>query len=310
MSPAEGTRLAFLSRTSGAGGPIAVGLDPLGGVADYGEDVGIGADAGVMATADFDNDGTTEMLIAVSSGSAHQQLAYDAFAANVEWASALTASSASVAAVAQGDLTGDAQADLAVIDSDGVLRVYDIVGGALVWEGPMLLGGVDVALAEVNGGGFPELIVAAAERVHVYSRDGGSFAVIAVSPGIYSNLRDIEVGDVDGDGLVDIFALFGSATSVVRLDAGLIEQRAFDHWRQSGSILIEASPFPRRNLILVESVADPQIAAVDPDSGLEVWSSPQLLGSIGRDSVHFVELPGETAARIAVATDLGVLVTR
>ena len=117
------------------------------------------------------------------------------------------------------------------------MRAYDVRNDALIWTGPTLGSGRDIAIAELDGGGRPELVVAAADRLRVYSRDGQpSFAEAAITAGALSDLRDLEVGDVDGDGVVELFALHDSPARVRRFDASL--------------------------------------AAVDPDSGEEIWQSP------------------------------------
>src|SRR5690606_23648341 len=103
--------------------------------------------------------------------------------------------------IARGDLTGDGRPDLAAIDLDGVVRAYAPPSATPFWSSVALPEGRDVAIAELGSGGSPEIVVAAGDRVLVYSRDGETtFVQTAVSAELFADLRDIEIGDVDGDG--------------------------------------------------------------------------------------------------------------
>jgi hypothetical protein len=163
----------------------------------------------------------------------------------------------------------------------------------------------------LNGGGRPEIVVAAAERIRVYSRDGNAtFVQTRINAAALPDLRDLEVGDLDGDGALEILALYGLPTSVQRLDATLTVRGGFDYRRFARGLSIERSSFARKNLVFIENIEGDQIVVVDAASGEEVWESPTLLGTIPRDGVHFVDVAGDGALRIGVATSLGMYLTR
>jgi outer membrane protein assembly factor BamB len=84
----------------------------------------------------------------------------------------------------------------------------------------------------------------------------------------------------------------------------------FDYWRWSRSVSIERSVFPRKNLVFVDNIEGDQLVVVDPDTGDEIWASPPLRGTVSRDGVHFVDVAGNGALRISVATSLGMYLTR
>lgn len=304
----------FATTRSGFGGARLIGMDATTG--DLSVGLGQGAPGNgnfALTVADYDGDGTDEALLASSSSDTAYLRAYDFFGDAIDW-EATFPSALNGVAIAQGDLTGDARPEVAAIDEDGVVRAYEIGSGSPFWTGPTLTNGRDIAIAELNGGGWPEIVVAAADRVYVFSRDGSaSYAQTHVSASPLPGLRDIEIGDVDGDGVLEIFALYGlegtvPPTSVQRLDATLSVQGGFDYWRWARGLTIERSVFPRKNLVFIEKIEGDQIVVVDSDSGDEIWESPTLLGSIARDGVHFVDVDG--VLRIAVATSLGMYLTR
>jgi hypothetical protein len=306
----------FATTRSAVGGARVIGMTVTTGDLTIGSGLGAPSNGNLALTvADYDNDGTHEALLASSSGGTAYHRAYDFFGDNVEWG-ATFASTLNGVAVAHGNLTGDTRAELVSIDEDGVVRGYEIGTNTLFWTSPMLTNGRDVAIAELNGGGWPEVVVAAADRVRVFSRDGGaSYAQTRSNASSLPGLRDIEVGDVDGDGVVEIFALYGlegavPPTSVQRLDATLSVQGGFDYWRWARELTLERSSFARKNLVLVETIEGDQIVVVDSDSGHEIWESPTLLGSIARDGVHFIDVGGDGTLRISVATSLGLYLTR
>jgi hypothetical protein len=313
--PAGAPTVLFATTRSAGSGARLIGMDPATGNLDVSSNLGAPGNGKLaLKVADYDNDGTQEALLASSSGGTAYHRAYDFFAAGVEWDSTFASTDNGVA-VAYGDLTGDGRADLAAIDQQGVVRAYEIGASAPFFQTTTLGNGHDVAIAELNGGGQPEIVVAAADRVRIYSRDGNaSFVQTRVNASSLPGLRDIEVGDIDGDGTPEIFALHGVTTvvptSVERLDSTLTVRGGFDYWRSVRGLTIEPSSFDRKNLVFVATTEADQIVAVDPDSGDEIWESRTLLGTIARDGVHFVDVAGNGTLRISVATSLGMYLTR
>lgn len=315
--PVGAPMVLFATTRSVVGGARVLGMDTTTGDLTVGAGLGAPGNGNLaLAVADYDNDGTHEALLASSSGATAYHRAYDFFGADTEWDTTF-ASTENGVAVAYGDIQGDSRLDFVAIDKDGVVRAYEIGSGTPFWMSTPLPEGRDVAIAELNGGGRPEIVVAAADRVRIYSRDGNSnFVQTHISASSLPDLRDIEIGDIDGDGALEIFALYGSETnvtmptSVQRLDGTLTVRGGFDYWRWSRSLTIERSSFARKNLVFTDKIEGEQIIVVDPDSGDEIWTSPALLGSISRAGVHFVDVAGNGELRIGVATSLGMYLTR
>jgi hypothetical protein len=134
--------------------------------------------------------------------------------------------------VAVGDIDGDGKADIVITPDVGGgprVQVFKLVGSNLVSfnsffsypDDPGYSGGLRVALGDVNGDGFLDIVVAAAQgggpRVTVF--DGKGAFVPQTTPPVLANffayedtLRDgafIAVGDIDGDGKADIITTAG-----------------------------------------------------------------------------------------------------
>jgi hypothetical protein len=134
--------------------------------------------------------------------------------------------------VAVGDIDGDGKADVVITPDVGGgprVQVFKFLAGTLVSfnsffsypDDPGYSGGLRVALGDVNGDGFLDIVVAAAQgggpRVTVF--DGKGAFVPQTTPPVLANffayedtLRDgafIAVGDIDGDGKADIITTAG-----------------------------------------------------------------------------------------------------
>jgi FG-GAP-like repeat len=117
--------------------------------------------------------------------------------------------------IGTGDIDGDGDDDVAVT-ADGGIDLYRQSGGGLT--GPSFLstlGGPgdlhwwgDVRIADMNGDDHADLVVAGPQRLMVYPGvgDGGFGDPIPVAEGP----RDVEVGDVDEDGDLDVVAWVGA----------------------------------------------------------------------------------------------------
>jgi hypothetical protein len=69
-----------------------------------------------------------------------------------------------------------------------------------------------MALGDIDGNGYPEILVGTSKRLYAIDREGALLWTLAVGDGV----RSMALGDVDGDGFLDILvasketvALFG-----------------------------------------------------------------------------------------------------
>jgi uncharacterized protein YkwD len=118
--------------------------------------------------------------------------------------------------VATGDVNHDGSADIVTAPGPGGgpdIRVFDGKTGALIREfmayNPAFAGGVFVAVGDVNGDGYADIITGAdaggGPHVEVFSGKDGSplYSFLAYSPFFTGGVR-VAAGDVNGDGRADI----------------------------------------------------------------------------------------------------------
>jgi streptogramin lyase len=123
--------------------------------------------------------------------------------------------------VAVGDVTGDGVPDFVTAPGAGGgpdIRVFDGTTGQLVREfmayDPAFSGGVWVAVGDVNGDGFADIITGAdaggGPHVKVFSgKDGSLLASFMAYPVAFSGGVRVAAGDVNGDGFADIITAAG-----------------------------------------------------------------------------------------------------
>ena len=314
---------ATASTNSSYDGTRLISMDPVSGDLGISEELGSNWTGWApLAVTDYDGDGTDEAFLATADAYDAYLTAYDPFGAVTEWTSQPLTNRQVFVSVANADVTNDGKDDLIALTAAGVVYVYDVFAQTLVWQSTTLGSGVKVAVADLDHDGVPEIVVATTDYIYVYARTSGPTAYIqagyyAVAPVV---VRDMLVADTDGDGELEIVALVGdsdyfdTAAEVVRLDRNLavLSQFAID-WR-ADTIAVEASSWPRKNLILPTANArvgiPAEIVALDAVSGAEVWRSPALLGQVSPNSLHFVDPAGDGKLRISFGTRAGMYLTQ
>jgi hypothetical protein len=315
------SRLMFVtpSTNSGYGGLRAIGLNPTTAELEVSTEIGTnwGAASGADV-ADYDNDGVDELFIGSASTYDGFFAAYDFAAGILEWQSPVSPSSAA-RAVAHADMNGDGHADLVGLSNTGYVDVFDVHGESLLWRSTRLGNGVDLALADLDDDGEPEIIVALSDRIVIYAQAliGSTYLERASVP--LAGTIDLVTADLNGDDEVEICALrsasfAGNATLSV-LDDQLQLVRSVPLGTSASAIFVEESSFARKNLLLAaggNSLASsrPELWAIDPVTGADVWRSPPIVGTVQRNSLHFVDVDGDGDQEISFGTERGMYHTR
>ena len=175
--------------------------------------------------ADVTGDGTPDVIVGTGPGVPAQVVVFDGTNAAVLFR--LTPFESTFTGglfLAAGDINGDGKADIVVspdVGGSGRVTVFSGANGAVLAnffgiDDPNFRGGARVSVADVNGDGTPDLIVAAGQgggpRVAVF--DGKSLAGGATPTRLTSDffafeptLRDgafVSAGDFTGDGKADL----------------------------------------------------------------------------------------------------------
>jgi hypothetical protein len=185
----------------------------------------VGPDPWGLSAGDFDGDGRTDLVAATSATVAPQPnvignsggisvLRQDPAQAGSFLASQWVPTGGAPTDAAISQLTNDNLAD--VIVADGVLvngralllEQNPSIPGTLLAPVPLLAGSgkgsEDLAVADINGDGRSDLVLAAADAVAVfYQRAGGGFDPVVIVPAGL-RVQGVAVADLDGDGRADI----------------------------------------------------------------------------------------------------------
>lgn len=301
---------------SGYDGSRLVRLDPATG------DVAVSAEMGTnwsrnaaLAVADYDGDGVDEAYAATSSLYDGYLVAWDLGANRAEWSS--PAGTGNGRAVTPADLNGDGASELVTVTSEGYVLVYDVKSSTLVWKSTSLGGGVDVEVADVDGDGAPEIVALSTSRLYVFRRTLAGPVAWLESASTAVSGSDLAVADCDGDGVPELFVLDSSyGASVHRFDGALAALGSFAVRGSATSLFVEDLGTARKNLVLGKgdswaySGATSSLEAVDPVTGAQIWESPPLWGSPGRNSLSYVDLERDGVRELAFGTGLGMYLTR
>lgn len=150
----------------------------------------------------------------------------------------------------QGDLTGDGLPEKI---RRGAQRVTIYQDGRQVWQSPPEWRVVDLALGDPNNDGRTELLMAiykplpeGGESSHpfIIGYRGGRYRILWGGSAVSDPILEVELGDVNGDGVQELVALE---------DHGASDQRTISVWRWHGwgfSLLWRSPTGPYRDLVL------------------------------------------------------------
>ncbi len=189
----------------------------------------VGADPLFVLVSDFNADGNQDVAVALSTGASNNvKVLLGNGSGGFSSTTILTAGNL-VTALATGDFNGDGKEDLVASNSTtGNVSVF--LGNGLGGFGGATnfgagVGPESVTVADMNKDGKPDLLVSDAAGTSVGlllgNGSGGFAAVTAVSMGAGSFPYAEAVGDFNGDGNLDLAAVFSTTGVGVRLGDGL-----------------------------------------------------------------------------------------
>ena len=168
----------------------------------------------------------------------------------------------------QGDLTGDGLPEKIRREAERVAIYQD---ERQVWQSPTEWRVVDLAVGDPNNDGRTELLLAiykslpeGGESSHpfIIGYRGGTYRVLWGGSGVSDPILEVELGDVNGDGVQELVALE---------DHGPSDQRTISVWRWHGwgfSLLWRSPTGPFRDLALIPRV---EVGAKLISSSWECW---------------------------------------
>jgi len=317
---AGASRLMFIApmTNSGYAGMRAIGLHPTTGELELSAEIGTNwARAGAMDVADYDNDGVDELFVSTANYYDGYFAAYD-FAANaLEWQSPQSQSESGIS-VRHADMNGDGFADFIGLSTAGYVTIHDVHNQSLIWKSTQLGGAVALAVADLDDDGKSEIVVATMDRLIVYGKALLGSNYLERASIAFPSAMDLVVADLDGDQAAEIYVLsqsYSANANLVVLDAQLQTLRTVPLNVTATALYVEESAFARKNLLLAvgasfPSNATPEIWAIDPVQGVDVWRSPGIAGNVQRNSLYFVDVDGDGDREISFATSDGIYHTR
>jgi hypothetical protein len=325
--PVFGTVRSYSSQTI-LDAPRLIRMNPVSGDLEMSADIGWNANGeAVLAVSDYDADGNEEVILSTADGYSGYLVGYDFFGDTPEWSTPPNPQQYGYPiAVVAVDLLGNSRPEIVTMQRVGPIEVLDPNTHSVLWQSALLAEGRYLAVTDVDGDADEEIVAVTDHAVYLYRRNpspsGERYLQVASYLEPNTQLQDVAVGDVNGDGQVDVMVLaagyipytYDSVSEVRRLDRNLEIVGAFPVPWRARSIQIEPSTSARKNLLIPTGydyqVSATQIAALDALTGGEVWRSPKLRGQLSDKRVRYVTIPGESRPSIAIATDVAMYLTR
>lgn len=218
-----------------------------------------------------------------------------------------------------GDFGDNGSLEVAVVTQYGAVYVYDPHTNLLLWEHDFgnQGNGESIFIQDLDNDGLPELLVALDQKIVSYTYNDADSSFNQAGELEFTNLMDVKIADLNGDGLEEIVVMHGAYLDyTLSIYDNSLASIASNHISYLfTSMHIEDLPGDKKNILLSTlessspgfgSLEINRLRALDPYTGAVIWSSPNLLGAIPKDSLSYMDIDGDTAKEMYFTTDKSI----
>jgi hypothetical protein len=219
-----------------------------------------------------------------------------------------------------GDFDGDGHMDIAWFTS-GTLEITDAMTQLSLWSTALPENVGQLASGDIDGDGDAELLAVSLTHVRKYSASGSGFVEAAIFSNfpVINSLEDrprIALVDIDGDHKPEIIVTYPTynffiGTQLIVLNSDLTER---SRSTTEGKIIAIAPDTIQQGHVLatVDGGSYPntrRAAMIDVTTGAWIWRSPQLIGELTPDSLHY-NAAAPNGGSLSIGTSSAMYITR
>lgn len=232
----------------------------------------------------------------------------------------LTSSSpGEVEAMDIGDFGNNGSLEVAAVTQYGAVFVYDPLTNILLWEHDFGFGssGENVIINDLDDNGSLELIVALNQKIVIFNYNSINSTFTLDREILLNNISDIVIADMNGDNIDEIMVVHGVDynRSLTTYDNAFnsVASHKINHY--VSSMHVENLPGTRKNILLatedsigfgVSRHKVNKLRSIDPYTGIEVWQSPNLLGSIPINSLNYADVNDDLNLELIFTTQKAI----
>jgi len=251
-----------------------------------------------VAAGDIDNDGQVEIVMASRSTTSGYDggtiRVYNGTNHQLEWSTLVSSSYYDLYQVAIGQLDADAALEIVVGGDnwyDTRLQVYDGISQTMEWQSAVLASGAPRALLVHNLDADPtDEIVVGLSNQHVQIFNGATSVIQWDSGGLDGAIKDVSVGDLDGDSVLELAIL--TSQSVYVFEVGTWTQKLHKALGNGTQLVIaNANLSGAGELLIVTSGSGSTLQAWTGTSYEQIWQ--RYLGDVTVNDITTADLDGD-----------------